>query len=184
MTEKEPMGRDDMDALDELLAAYGADRTRWPAPERLRFAPLLSSSAEARRRLSEAEALDRLLDMAPEPRTDRSALADRIVLAAVGEAKGRQVIQLPSRRGAGSVFGPAVARAKAFGASAVRSGQWAGGALLAASLVLGAFMGTTGAVDSALRPLTVASADETEADTDSNQIAGLETGSLFEEDLL
>src|SRR5262245_9466806 len=104
MTDNEPMGLDDMNALDELLAAYGADRTRWPAPERLRFAPLIKSSAEARRRLAEAEALDRLLDMAPEPRTDRSALADRIVLAAVAEAKGRQVIQLPSRRGAGSVF--------------------------------------------------------------------------------
>src|SRR5262245_24660537 len=102
MSDKNTIDENEMEAFEQLLASHGADRTRWPAPARLRFAPLLSVSAEARRRLAEAEALDRLLDLAPAPRTNQSALADGIVAAALAEAKGSQVIRLPSRSGAGA----------------------------------------------------------------------------------
>jgi hypothetical protein len=181
MTENNKIENDEMDALERLLESHGADRTRWPAPERLRFAPLLSSNEQARRLLAEAQALDRLLDLAPEPRTNRAALADRIVAAVSQEAARPQVIQLPQRRGSGSLFGSAAERARAsFG-----SGQWAGGALLAASLVLGAFMGTSGAFQQAIQPLTVATTGETDAETEASQVAfGVDGVGLFEEELL
>jgi hypothetical protein len=181
MTENNNIENDEMDALERLLASHGADRTRWPAPERLRFAPLLTASEQARRRLAEAAALDRLLDLAPESRTNRSALADRIVAAASAEAARPQVIRLPQRSKAGSLFGSA----SAFGREVMRSGQWAGGALLAASLVLGAFIGTSGVFNSAIQPLTVAAADETDTDADANQVAfGADGVGLYEEELL
>ena len=55
----------ELDSLQKLLDGHGGDRTRWPASERLRFAPLIGGDEEARRRIAEAEALDRILDKAP-----------------------------------------------------------------------------------------------------------------------
>ena len=54
----------EMDALERLLDVYGADRTRWPARERLRFASLVTDEPKAQRLMAEAAALDRLLDVA------------------------------------------------------------------------------------------------------------------------
>jgi len=182
MTENRKTEIDELKALERLLESHGSDRTRWPAPDRLRFAPLLAANEQARRRLAEAQALDRLLDLAPEPRTNRSTLADRIVAAASKEAAGRQVIRLP-QRGVRSVLGAAGARA--FGSESMRSGQWAGGALLAASLVLGLFMGTSGAFQQAIQPFAVAGAGETDADAEASQVAyGADGVGLYEEELL
>lgn len=72
-----------LELLEEVLDAYGADRTRWPADVRRQLAPLVSSSPEARRMMAEAEAFDRLLDLAPAlPQAKVTALADRIALQA------------------------------------------------------------------------------------------------------
>lgn len=69
-----------LEILDEALDAYGSDRTRWPAPVRLELSQLISSSPEARHMMAEAEAFDRLLDMAPNlPAECVSALSDRIM---------------------------------------------------------------------------------------------------------
>jgi hypothetical protein len=185
MTENKNIENDELKALERLLASHGADRTRWPAPERLRFAPLLSASALARRKLSEAAALDRLIDLAPEPRTNRTALAERIAAAALAEARRGQVIRLPQRGGLGSRFGSGAGRAAAFGRLNPGAGQWAGGALLAASLVLGAFIGTSGTFNSAIQPLTVAAIGDGEAEADASQVAfGVDGVGLFEEELL
>ncbi len=46
------------------------------------FAGVLARDSAAKTRLREAEALDRLLDLAPQPATDTRALADRILAAA------------------------------------------------------------------------------------------------------
>jgi hypothetical protein len=84
-----------------------------------------------------------------------------------------------------SVLGAAGARARAFGSESLRSGQWAGGALLAASLVLGAFMGTSGAFQQAIQPFAVAGAGETDADAEASQVAyGADGVGLYEEELL
>lgn len=156
-------------ALGEALERYGSDRTRWPAPVRRDLAGLLAGNAEAQRRLAEAEALDRLLDLMPdEPEIDTRALASRIMAAAEAEAPIRTRAPVPARRVAPSAESP-----------------WAAAALLAASLVLGTVFGVSGTFNSALE--TVASSAETsdEASTDPGQIA-FDSGSLdlFEEDLL
>ena len=52
-------------ALERLLDVCGADRTRWPARERLRFASFIGEDEGAKRLLAEADALDSLLDLAP-----------------------------------------------------------------------------------------------------------------------
>lgn len=169
---------DVMRALESVIATYGADRTRWPAPDRLRFASLLAESAEARRLLAEAAALDRLLDGAPAFQESRcGGLAERIVAAALAEPRQarRRTLQSPSaqrwsgaRRAAGS------------------AGGWAPAAMLAASLALGIFAGTSGYAEEAVPSLTAAlSSDSAEMELDATEIAldGYGGGD-FEEELL
>src|SRR5262245_7919941 len=84
------MRAEDRQALERLLEIYGADRTRWPARERLRFASLVAEDEASRRLMAEASALDRLLDVAPKASAAREhALKERIVAAALrqGHAK-------------------------------------------------------------------------------------------------
>lgn len=139
----------EIEALRRLLEIHGADRTRWPARERLRFAHLLAEDAEASALLAEAEALDRLLDRAPRVGAERqAALADRIVAAAI--ASGRPgVVPAPSeRRAAGNVLDLGEARSRSpvlqQRRSSGRKSGWQAAALMAASLVLGVLVGATG----------------------------------------
>ena len=55
MTKIEPLNND-REAFQLLLDVYGADRARWPAADRLRFAQLLSKDPLARKMLGEADA--------------------------------------------------------------------------------------------------------------------------------
>ena len=89
MTTKEKRA-EDRQALEHLLEVYGADRTRWPARERLRFASLVAEDDGARRLVSEASALDSLLDLAPKASAAREhALKERIVAAALRQTEPR-----------------------------------------------------------------------------------------------
>jgi hypothetical protein len=75
---------EDREALERLLDIYGADRTRWPARERLRFAGIVSEDKVAARMLAQAGALDRLLEQAPRASgADVEALKERIMAAAL-----------------------------------------------------------------------------------------------------
>ena len=165
MTEDTINRREELEALDGLLASAGADRTRWPAPERLRFASLLAADSDAQRMLREARALDRLLDLAPRAKVSEDAIARRIVAAAASEGRAKR-------------------RSPSFVRLMAREAGWPAAALMAASLLLGAFAGTTGALDPAFEPLTSASAGGGEIEADPSLIAlgGDETG-IFEEDL-
>lgn len=175
MTEKNNFGDRDLEAFGQVLECYGSDRTRWPAPLRKRFASVVSTNAAAAERLREAEALDRLLDMAPPPAIDTNALAGRIMAAAAGAE---------ARPGVGSAarpkWRPALARSRL-----VASGRTHGpaAALLAASLVLGMFSGLSGTFDAAVQTQTADAAAS--AGVDFNQIA-LDNNavSFFEEDYL
>ncbi len=168
MTERNTIEGTGFDALEQVLERFGSDRTRWPAPVRRNFAGLLASSAEAKARLREAEALDRLLDLAPEPEIDTRALADRVMAAAVAE---RPAAAPPTAR---SALGRR--------ATATRA-EWPAVALLAASLVLGMFVGLNGTFDTAVAPLMAQVS--TDADIDPGQIAfGGDGLDMFEEDLL
>lgn len=174
MTEKTTIEGGGLEAFGEVLERYGSDRTRWPAPVRKRFTGLISGSPAAEQRLREAEALDRLLDLAPPPAVDTDALADRIMAAAVTEA-GPVPRQAP-----GGSWLPEIMRSRI-----ATSGRTHGpaAALLAASLVLGMFSGLSGTFDAAVNPLAVETAYD--GDVDLSQIAfDSNAMSFFEEDFL
>lgn len=185
-------------ALRQLLEGCGADRTRWPAPDRLRFAALLKHDAQARRILAEAGALDRVLDLAPRVGEQRQrALAERIAAAAAtaaqdgkaadafGRTSAKPAVEVASERTTGGVADLAAARRRA----PVRGGQfgrsrpvWHAAGLLAASLVLGVLAGGSGALAPVLQNLPGLSAD---ADADGLHLArGLDGGLSADEDTL
>ncbi len=164
-------------ALVNRLEISGADRTRWPAQERLRFAPLISGNAEAQRLVAEAAALDRLLDKIPaaDP-ANLHGLIDRIVAAAEAEGQPRtdNVVSISAARRT-----PAAAAKRP---PIHQRSTWQAAALLAASLFVGAFVGKSGLLNSAVPSLgaqyDVAEADATELVIDGNR------SSLIEEDTL
>jgi hypothetical protein len=173
MTEKTMHEDGSLAALEQALERYGSDRTRWPAPVRRAVAGLLTENAGAQRRLAEAEALDRLLDLMPEPQVETRALADRIMAAVEAEQ--------PAGGSAAPVARVAWARLARDGAG--RETPWPAAALLAASLVLGAFIGLSSPLDTAFETVVVEASDETS--TDPGQIAyDSDALGLFEEDLL
>lgn len=154
--------------FEQLLAVYGSDRVRWPVEARKAAAHLVAQSADARRLLAEAEALDRLLDRAPLPTLSReAALSARIVDAA------QRTPRVVASRGGADVVEDAVLsrgslRASPFGAQplaarfsvAGRSG-WKfatskaglGAMLSAASLALGLLIGLANPSQYVLRPV-------------------------------
>ena len=146
MTNKDTRATD-REALARLLEIHGADRTRWPARERLRFAGVISEDKTAAKLLAEAEALDRLLDQAPRASdAGIEALKERIVAAALRThephlaviAGGKKVAVLPQARlGRRSL--------------ATRFIEWPAAAVLAASLVLGVMLGTTGTFETTMQ---------------------------------
>ncbi len=147
MTNKDTQATD-REALARLLEIHGADRTRWPARERLRFAGVISEDKTAAKLLAEAEALDRLLDQAPRASAAGiEALKERIVAAALRThephlaviAGGKKVAVLPQARlGRRSL--------------ATRFVEWRpAAAVLAASLVLGVMLGTTGPFETTMQ---------------------------------
>jgi hypothetical protein len=80
--------RVDIERLKVLVEVHGGDRERWPAAERLEMARLVAHDKEAAAVVAEAQALDRVLDLAPALDEDRlAALTQKIVGAA--QAEGR-----------------------------------------------------------------------------------------------
>ncbi|MGQ0674160.1 MAG: hypothetical protein ACT4N2_14970 [Hyphomicrobium sp.] len=132
-----------MAGLQRLCETLGADRSRWPARERLRYSGFIAEHAPARRMLAEALALDALLDRAPEPaRRDVDALASRILLAAAEDAAGRgRVVRMPDR---------VHSRRRTVHESTL---GWPAAAMLAASLMLGIFAGWSGHVDGPMQSI-------------------------------
>jgi hypothetical protein len=82
--------RVDIERLKVLVEVHGGDRERWPAAERLDMARLVAHDKEAAAVVAEAQALDRVLDLAPTLDEDRlGALTQRIVGAAQAEGRWR-----------------------------------------------------------------------------------------------
>lgn len=174
MTEKSRIEGHGLEAFELVLERYGSDRTRWPAPVRKRFASLVAENEGAGLRLREAEALDRLLDMAPAPAVNTAALADRIMAAVAAEAGA--AASKPRQRG----WLPEIVRSRV-----ATSGRTHGpaAALLAASLVLGMFSGLSGTFDTTVQPVVAGTSDG--VDVDPSQIAfDSNAVSFFEEDYL
>lgn len=140
--------RREMEDLARLLDSHGADRTRWPAQERLRFAGFVAESSEARRAVAEAEALDRLLDRAPVVAdTRRAGLADRIAAMAAAEPAPVAANVVP--------LAPRTQRAGLRVASRLATSRWSAAALLAASLIVGVFAGISGRIPPAMQSVAM-----------------------------
>ncbi len=186
---------EELAALSRLIEACGADRTRWPAPARLRFAALLKSAPEARRMLAEAAALDRLLDKAPRvPESRHAALAERI--AAMARSLPQQPVTAGAAWDADETASNHAASRNAPGVTdlaAVRSGRtrssvgsawsgragWQAAGLLAASLVLGIALGGAGLLAPAVVHLPGMTAGES-----SDLAFGLDRAAAAEEETL
>jgi hypothetical protein len=176
MTEKNNANGAGLADLEAVLERFGSDRTRWPAPVRRSFAGLLAASGEAQARLREARALDRLLDLMPEPAVETRALADRIVTTALAERAAG------TRAGRPALWGKAVGLPRRVG---IGRSQWQIAAALAASLFVGAFSGLSGALDSSVGSLVAGASSETDRDLDPGRIAlDNDSISMFEEGAL
>jgi hypothetical protein len=140
MTSKDKRA-EDRAALERMLEIHGADRTRWPARERLRFAGVISEDETAARLVAEAEALDRLLDRAPRAsEAGIDALKERIVAAALRSQRPQLAAVSGGKLSPGKA-GLGQLRRPQWMAS---FGEWPAAAVLAASLVLGVMLGSAG----------------------------------------
>lgn len=160
-----------LELLDDVLATYGSDRTRWPAPLRLELSQLLANSPAARSMLADAQSLDRLLDMAPTVGSTRvAALSERIMA---------QAARTP--RVAASGASAAAPRAKP--ATTPWRRHAAGISALAASLVIGLLAGQNAMMEPAVSEL--ASVVGIDSLSDGSRLAATdETYVSLDEDML
>jgi hypothetical protein len=138
----------DLDALlQATLDAYGGDTARWPSARRRQLAAFVETSPDATRSIGEATALDRLLDAsaAAAPREIPMRLVADIMAKATGKIADRaadhrsaQVVRLEPARRVQTDASPKVPLRPS------RAGYWQAAAMLAASLLLGVFIGGTG----------------------------------------
>jgi hypothetical protein len=174
---------EDREALERLLDVYGADRTRWPARERLRFASVLTEDKAAAGMLAEAAALDQLLEQAPRASAaDIEALKERIMAAAL-RSRAPQLAVVASGKPAGGNVLSLPARSRSIAARFGR-GQWPAAALLAASLVLGVMLGSAGTFDATVREMAQVTGLSSTASDTSQLALGEEIEGQPDEDLL
>ncbi len=170
----------DREALERLLDIHGADRTRWPARERLRFAGVISEDEAAARMVAEAEALDRLLDRAPRAsEAGIDALKERIVAAALRSERPKLTAvaggkPAPSKAWLGQLRRPTWA---------MSFGEWPAAAVLAASLVLGVMLGSAGTLNTTMQQVASATGLSTTGDG-TNLAQGEELLGSSDEDFL
>ena len=129
------------ETLARLLAAYGADRTRWPAASRDRFRDLIASDAEAQRLVREAEALDGLLQAADaSPAAVSADLVARVMQRAAEVPRAKPMPREPA-----DVVDIAARRAaRRVPQSPGYRSEWRAAAVLAASLAFGLYIGGQG----------------------------------------
>ena len=182
-----PVANLTIERFESLLDAYGGDLARWPAPLAAAAAALVGQSSEARARLAEAVALDRLLAKTSAPGPDRlSQLADRIVARAAAEGpprassaavprpvEGARIISLPRQLAKSGL----PRRTEAVRTSMARSSAppWRSVAALAASLLLGVAIGLTDIAQTTtlgIASLTEAAVSEAEVVISAVQVDG------------
>ena len=155
--------------LQHILDVYGANQARWPADRRGRATALLAASPEAAGMLAQAALLDGLLDQVPSVSHERErALAQRVVAAAGARAS---LAAPPAGKSANIV---AFKRPAAQTSAAVHR---AAGAALAASLLLGIFVGSSGAGSMSVAYMSDAlglNDEESEMASSVDQLAGSE----------
>lgn len=190
----------ELTALENVLDTFGGNPARWPAEKRDKLVSLTAADADARRLLREAKALDAVLAHAAGPPVgNTSALADRIAAAVANTAPGQpaRLERQQDDRHPGAVSAPGVViawprsegekpRVAAPGATSAATSPrrerftsgWQTAALLAASLVVGVFVGATDLLPTDVAQM-VASAT-TGADNTSQALAFLHGEGLLE----
>ena len=163
-----------LDLLDRTLDAFGTDTARWPAGVKTKLTPFINGNAEARRRIAEAVALDKVLAFAPTISAARqSELADQIVAKALRQPRAVSASEQPARQVA--------PQTRKSWSRVWRENSIVGGAL-AASLMLGILSGQNTTVGS-LSEAMLTSVDA--AETTAQQIAQTdELETYYDEDLL
>lgn len=135
----------DLAAFEALLDGYGSDRARWPGLKRAAADNLVATDRNAQRLLAEAKALDQLLATVAtnEPVSNEQALLDRILSKAA---------HTPRLTASGGASIPAATAIKPFVRAtaqptplrrAPNQDLWRNTALIAASLILGVYVGQT-----------------------------------------
>ncbi|PLX44703.1 MAG: hypothetical protein C0605_02115 [Hyphomicrobiales bacterium] len=128
--------------LRDVIAAYGGDPGRWPDDERDGLLTLLRGNAEAAAARDEARALDQVLDSAAAPPPSAALRAGILSVAAPAAPAGTGTTSsakvIPFRRPDRAGEGPAPHHA------APRRTMWPTAALLAASLLIGVWIGAAG----------------------------------------
>lgn len=122
--------------LEAVLAAYGADPARWPVADRQRFGrSIAAGEPRVNESADEARAIDALLDHASRPVPSPGAIEQLLVKADTpGGSVHTNVVRL-SR---------AADRRAAEQRPVIRPGAIAAISALAASLILGIYIGATG----------------------------------------
>lgn len=199
--------RPEIERLKELVEIYGGRRERWPMEDRLAMERLVAEDAQAAAIVTQVQALDRLLDVAPLMSAGKlSQLTDRIVARAQEEGRwqGVRANQGVSANSVVADLRTASAARTGFdrGLRAMPSRAWqaqgwrlsaaltagrrasvASAAMLAASLMIGVFIGFSfSTVDIASTAQVVADAGE---DVLLQQlVTGGESGDALVEDML
>lgn len=132
--------------LERTLDVFGSDPGRWPEDVRHRLAGFIARDASAQERLVSERAFERVLQAHPATEPQRLArLADQIV------AKVETSLAPSESRGAEIIAWPGPRRRQSDKMAPVRISRKPGGlgsaaALLAASLLVGVFAGSTDAI--------------------------------------
>ena len=146
--------------LEAVLASYGADPGRWPVADR---AALAAHLPEAGSLVAEARQIDAWLDLATVPAMALDFQTRLLVRARNGSAPANVIPLRPPAR-------------------SQRPLHWLAAVPLAASLVLGIYLGAAGSIDSLLPSAvtgTVASSDE-----DSGDLSGVTDVTDYRQDKL
>lgn len=160
----------DLQRLERALLTFGADPSRWPQEERVALSALIEADGEAQRLVREARALDQTLS-ASAPAPD----------AAVQRAKERLFARLEDEPSA-PFAQPATVVPFQRPVTEARTGakqppRWREAALLAASLMLGLFVGMQGLLhDSGVR-IPGLTGDVTAEAQDSDDVSEMALGS-------
>jgi hypothetical protein len=158
--------------LESALSVAGANPSRWPKDGRARLAAFVETDGEAERLFVEAKALDRVLACASPGRAAGCCTA-RILAACM---------ELPQERGGGSAailpFGRTSRGRRYRGLRSDMPGGgaafWGGAAMLAASLMLGIYIGVSGEAVPTIRSI------ELLASTDDMDAGIVFSGAVFE----
>ncbi|MCB1509474.1 MAG: hypothetical protein KDJ36_01115 [Hyphomicrobiaceae bacterium] len=176
--------------LERTLDAYGAEHARWPAERRAALERLLATNADAQAMLREAAALDRVMlrgrdDLASPPSV---ALMSRILAAAQNEKPSRDtgkkaadVVAMPARP-VEAASRPPNQRAGFGRGEGWRA--WPAVGMLAASLLLGVYIGGTGGLNSALASFTEVAAQSQPLERSNLRLPGFDSEETTGDELL